>query len=104
MCRAETAAIRAACVICTHFLQRRGRFSVRIRAILQRNAIVAITRDGTIREVAHNDSHGPLEAPTAIVFVGGRAYMNNHDTVAPPNGNGKSSDDGIGAPIAVIDP
>ena len=29
---------------------------------------------GEIREVSSNGSSGPLEAPTAIVFVGGKAY------------------------------
>jgi sugar lactone lactonase YvrE len=71
---------------------------------VQRNSIVTVTKEGEIREVARNDSRGPLEVPTAIVFVGSRAYVNNHDTVAPPNGDGKSSEAGVGASIAVIEP
>jgi len=71
---------------------------------VQRNAIVTVSSDGTVRDVAHNDGDGPLEAPTAIVFVGSRAYVNNHDTVAPPNGDGKTSERGVGASIAVIEP
>ena len=71
---------------------------------VQSNSIVTVTPDGTVRLVAHNDSRGPLEVPTAIVFVGSRAYTNNHDTVAPPNGDGKMSDGGVGASILVIDP
>jgi len=71
---------------------------------LQRNAIAIVTTEGEIREVARNDGRGPLEAPTGIVFIGPRAYVNNHDTVAPPNGDGKSSERGVGASIAVIEP
>src|SRR5262249_53215430 len=48
--------------------------------VLQRNSIVTVTRQGAIREVATNGSRGPLEAPTGIVFIGSRAYANNHDT------------------------
>jgi sugar lactone lactonase YvrE len=72
--------------------------------VLQRNAIVTVDVSGKVREVARNDSKGPLEAPTGIVFVGPRAYANNHDTVAPPNGDGKQSDAGVGASIVMIEP
>jgi sugar lactone lactonase YvrE len=71
---------------------------------LQRNALVIVTPGGELREVAKTGSSGPLETPTAIVFVGSRAYVNNFDTPPPPNGDGKTSTDGIGASIAQIDP
>jgi len=51
---------------------------------VQTNSIVTVAQDGAVREVAHNGSDGPLEVPTAIVFVGRRAYVNNHDTRRNP--------------------
>jgi len=71
---------------------------------LQRNAVATVTSRGEIREVTANGSAGPLEAATGIVFVGGTAYLNNNDTVAPPNGNGTTSVDGIGSSIVRIEP
>jgi sugar lactone lactonase YvrE len=70
----------------------------------QRNAIITVSRNGEIREVAANGSDGPLQVPTGIVFVGAKAYVNNYDTVPAPNGNGKTSEGGIGSSIALIEP
>lgn len=72
----------------------------------ERNALVTISPDGQVREVAKNGSSGPLEFPSAIVFVGGTAYIANFDTPRRDNldANGKTALDGIGASIAQITP
>jgi sugar lactone lactonase YvrE len=72
----------------------------------ERNALVTVTADGQVREVAKNDSQGPLEFPAALVFVGNTAYIANLDTPRRENldANGKSALDGIGASIAQITP
>jgi sugar lactone lactonase YvrE len=72
----------------------------------ERNAIVTVTPDGQVQEIAKNGSNGPLEFPAAIVFVGGTAYIANYDTPRRDNldANGKSALDGIGASIAQISP
>jgi sugar lactone lactonase YvrE len=72
----------------------------------ERNALVTVTVDGQVREVAKNDSKGPLEFPSAIVFVGNTAYISNYDTPRRDNmdANGKTALDGIGASIAQITP
>jgi sugar lactone lactonase YvrE len=72
----------------------------------ERNAIVTVTPDGQVQEIAKNGSNGPLEFPAAIVFVGGAAYIANYDTPRRDNldANGKSALDGIGASIAQISP
>jgi sugar lactone lactonase YvrE len=71
-----------------------------------RNAIVTVTPDGQVQEIAKNGSNGPLEFPAAIVFVGGTAYVANYDTPRRDNldANGKSALDGIGASVAQISP
>ncbi|HEY2986712.1 MAG TPA: SMP-30/gluconolactonase/LRE family protein [Candidatus Binatia bacterium] len=72
----------------------------------ERNAIVTVTPDGKVQEVTKNDSKGPLEFPTAIVFVGNTGYISNNDTPRRDNmaADGKTSLDGIGASIAQITP
>jgi sugar lactone lactonase YvrE len=72
----------------------------------ERNAIVTITPDGKVQEIAKNGSQGPLEFPSAIVFVGGTAYISNNDTPRRDNldANGTTARDGIGASIAQITP
>ena len=72
----------------------------------ERNAIVTVTPDGKIQEIAKNDSKGPLEFPSAIVFVGNIAYISNNDTARRDNmdANGKTALDGIGASIVQIAP
>ena len=73
-------------------------------AVNERNAIVTVTRDGNVQEVAKNGSAGPLEFPSAIVFVGNMAYISNYDTPRRDNmdANGQTARDGIGASIAQI--
>ncbi|MBC8118823.1 MAG: SMP-30/gluconolactonase/LRE family protein [Burkholderiaceae bacterium] len=68
------------------------------------NALATVTSDGQVRQVAKNGSQGPLEFPSAIVFVGDRGYVSNFDTPRRDNmdANGTSARDGIGASIAQI--
>jgi sugar lactone lactonase YvrE len=72
----------------------------------ERNAVVMVTTDGKVEEIAKNDSKGPLEFPTSVVFVGSTAYVNNFDTPRRDNlaADGKTSLDGIGASIVQITP
>ena len=70
----------------------------------ERNALVTVTSDGQVREVAKNGSAGPLEFPSAIVFVGNTGYISNYDTPRRDNldANGKTALDGIGASVAQV--
>jgi sugar lactone lactonase YvrE len=72
----------------------------------ERNAVVLVTLDGKVEDIAKNDSKGPLEFPTSVVFVGNTAYVNNFDTARRDNlaADGKTSVDGIGASIVQIAP
>ena len=72
----------------------------------ERNAIVTVMPDGQVSQVAKNGSQGPLEFPSAIVFVGGRGYISNFDTPRRDNmdANGTTARDGIGASIAQVAP
>jgi len=72
----------------------------------ERNAIVTVTPDGQVQEIAKNGGSGPLEFPAAIVLVGNTAYIANFDTPRRDNmdANGKTALDGIGASIAQISP
>ena len=70
------------------------------------NAISTVTPAGEVRQIAKNGSQGPLEFPSAIVFVGDRGYVSNFDTPRRDNldSNGQSARDGVGASIAQIAP
>ncbi len=70
------------------------------------NAVATVTPGGQVRQVAKNGSQGPLEFPSAIVFVGERGYISNYDTPRRDNldANGLTARDGIGASIAQIAP
>jgi sugar lactone lactonase YvrE len=72
----------------------------------ERNALVTVTPDGQVQQVAKNGSQGPLEFPSAIVFIGNTAYISNYDTPRQDNmdANGKTALDGIGASVARITP
>ncbi len=72
----------------------------------ERNAVVMVTLDGKVEDIAKNDSKGPLEFPTSVVFVGNTAYVSNFDTPRRDNlaADGKTSLDGIGASIVQITP
>lgn len=70
------------------------------------NAISTVTPAGEVRQIAKNGSQGPLEFPSAIVFIGDRGYVSNFDTPRRDNldSNGQSARDGVGASIAQIAP
>ena len=72
----------------------------------ERNAIVTVMRNGDVRQIAKNGSAGPLEFPSALVFVGNTVYVANFDTPRRDNmdANGKTALDGIGASIAQLMP
>jgi sugar lactone lactonase YvrE len=72
----------------------------------ERNAVVTVTPDGQVEQIAKNGGQGPLEFPSAIVFVGSTAYISNFDTPRRDNmdANGTTARDGIGASIAQIAP
>lgn len=71
----------------------------------ERNAVVLVQPDGRVFDILKNDSKGPLEFPTAVVFVGGVAYVSNFDTPRRDNlaADGKTSLDGIGASLIKIE-
>ena len=71
----------------------------------ERNAVVLVQPDGRVFDVQKNDSKGPLEFPTAVVFIGATAYVSNFDTPRRDNlaADGKTSIDGIGASIIKIE-
>jgi len=70
------------------------------------NAIVLVTPAGMLQQIARNASQGPLEFPSALVFVGDVAYVANFDVPRRDNMDaiGKTALDGIGASIARIAP
>jgi sugar lactone lactonase YvrE len=72
----------------------------------ERNAVVLVQPDRRVFDVQKNDSKGPLEFPTSVVFVGATAYVSNFDTPRRDNlaADGKTSLDGIGASIIKIEP
>jgi sugar lactone lactonase YvrE len=71
----------------------------------ERNAVVLVQPDGKVFDIQKNDSKGPLEFPTTVVFVGATAYVSNFDTPRRDNlaADGKTSMDGIGASIIKIE-
>jgi len=72
----------------------------------ERNAVVLVQPDGGVFDIQKNDSKGPLEFPTSVVFVDANAYVSNFDTPRRDNlaADGKTSIDGIGASIIKIEP
>ena len=72
----------------------------------ERNAVVMVQPDGRVFDIQKNDSKGPLEFPTSVVFVDANAYVSNFDTPRRDNlaADGKTSIDGIGASIVKIEP
>ena len=68
------------------------------------NAVVSVSPSGAVKTIAKNDSKGPLEFPSAIVFVGKTAYISNFDVPRRDNmdANGTTAKDGIGASVAQI--
>ncbi len=70
------------------------------------NGMATLTPDGQVRQVAKNGSAGPFEFPSAIVFVGDRAFVSNLDIPRRDNmdAGGTTARDGIGASIVQIAP
>ena len=70
----------------------------------QLNAVVAVTPAGGVQLIARNGSAGPLEFPSAIVFVGDRAYVSNFDVARRDklDAGGTTARDGVGASIVQI--
>ena len=68
------------------------------------NAIVSVSPAGVVKNIAKNASQGPLEFPSALVFVGNTAYVVNFDVARRDNldANWTTAKDGIGASIAQI--
>jgi len=72
----------------------------------ERNAVVLVQPDGRAFDVQKNGSTGPLEFPTAVVFIDATAYVSNFDTPRRDNlaADGETSLDGVGASIVKIEP
>lgn len=70
------------------------------------NAIVTVSPAGAVKTIARNGSQGPLEFPSALVFVGPRAYVSNFDVPRRVNmdANGTTARDGVGASVVQIVP
>lgn len=66
----------------------------------ERNAIVRVSLNGQVSDIASNDNKGPLEFPASLHFVGNTLYISNFDQ---PRGINNPNDPGIGASIATID-
>ncbi|MFC4104221.1 SMP-30/gluconolactonase/LRE family protein [Paenibacillus xanthanilyticus] len=66
----------------------------------ERNAIVKVSRSGKVKEVAANDSRGPLEFPASLHVVGDTMYVSNFDVARGVNAPNQP---GIGASIAKIE-
>lgn len=66
----------------------------------ERNAIVRVTQDGKVSDVASNDNKGPLEFPASPAFSGTSLYASNFDIARGANA---PNDPGVGASIAMID-
>lgn len=71
-------------------------------AVNELNALVRISPQGEVTEVARNGAAGPLEFPAALVFVGNTGYVANFDTPRRVNmdeGSTNTARAGIGASI-----
>lgn len=74
-------------------------------AVNELNALVRISPSGELTEVARNGVAGPLEFPSALVFVGNTGYVANFDTPRRVNldaGSTSTARTGIGASIARV--
>ena len=74
-------------------------------AVNELNALVRISPNGELTEVARNGVAGPLEFPAALVFVGNTGYVANFDTPRRVNldaGSSSAAKAGIGASIARV--
>lgn len=66
----------------------------------ERNAIVKVTPDGKVSDVASNGNAGPLEFPASLAFSGNALYASNFDVARGVN---SPNTPGIGASIARLD-
>ncbi|WP_411350117.1 SMP-30/gluconolactonase/LRE family protein [Paenibacillus sp. WLX2291] len=66
----------------------------------ERNAIVKVTLDGTVTDIARNGNNGPLEFPASLSFVGNTLYISNFDL---PRGSNNPNTPGIGSSIAKLE-
>lgn len=66
----------------------------------ERNAIVRVTQQGQVSEVAVNGNNGPLEFPASPAFSGNALYVSNFDI---ERGANAPNAPGIGASIARIE-
>jgi sugar lactone lactonase YvrE len=66
----------------------------------ERNAIVRVSQDSTVTEVASNGNSGPLEFPASPAFSGNALYASNFDI---ERGANAPAAPGVGASIARID-
>ena len=66
--------------------------------------MVSVSPAGVVKTITKNAAQGPLEFPSAVVFVGKRAYLSNFDTPRRDNmdANGGTAKEGVGASIAQI--
>lgn len=73
-------------------------------AVNELNAIVKVTPDGQVQQVARNGVAGPLEFPSGLVFVGDIAYVSNFDVPRRDNvdAGANTARGGIGASVARI--
>lgn len=66
----------------------------------ERNAIVRVSLDGQVTDVAHNGNGGPLEFPASLHIVGNTLYISNFDL---PRGANSPNEPGIGASIVKME-
>lgn len=66
----------------------------------ERNAIVRVTPQGQVADVASNGNAGPLEFPASPAFAGNTLYASNFDIARGANA---PNTPGVGASIAAID-
>lgn len=73
-------------------------------AVNELNAIVKVSPDGQVRQVARNGVAGPLEFPSGLVFVGDAAYISNFDVPRRDNmdAGANTARGGLGASVARI--
>lgn len=66
----------------------------------ERNAVVKVTPDGKVSNVASNGNGGPLEFPASLAFSGNALYASNFDVARGVN---SPNTPGVGASIARLD-
>ena len=72
----------------------------RMLSLARSNAIVRVSRDGTVADVASNGADGPLQFPASPSFSGNALYASNFDI---ERGANAPNTGGVGASLARID-